>query len=267
MMANPLRDAAPAEIPLATSPLHRVLIVINFPAILKISEESGIIKFQDRIRDRYPILHREQQTGIEFQLGPQGEMMPSRNVIQTIWRFVSGDDSWRVSLGPEFIALETAEAYESRDDFLDRFRVILDIFIEEFKPSFSSRIGVRYLNVIDVNDIGSLQNAVRTGLRSLSDTEIAKQIDISNHLITFNVPEGKLHSRWGVLPPNLVHDPNILTPKEVTRWYLDLDCVNEESQSFGSGEMLGRCRTMMERIYSFFRWSMTDEFIEARRDA
>ena len=266
-MANPLRDPAPAEIQLATSPLHRVLIVINFPAILKISEESGIIRFQDRIRSRYPKLNREQQTGIEFQVGPQGEMMPPRNVTQNIWRFVSEDDRWRVTLAAEFIALETAEAYRNREDFLDRIKIILNIFTEEFQPSFSSRIGVRYLNVLDLDDVGSLQKVVRTGLRSLSDTEIVEQIETSNHMVTFNVPEGKLLSRWGVLPPNMVHDPNILTPKGVTRWYLDLDCINEESLSFGNDAMLGRCRNMMERIYSFFRWSMTDDFIEARRNA
>ncbi|MBO0903814.1 TIGR04255 family protein [Jiella sonneratiae] len=266
-MTNPLRDSAPPEVKLARPPLRRVLAAVYFPAILKISEERGIIGFQDRIRKEYPILQREQQMGMELQVGPTGELLPPQSVINQVWRFLSADSAWRVTLSTEVLALECQTAYVDRDDFLSRLAEVIGIFVDELEPSICNRIGIRYLNVLEAADLDSVKAFVRPGLRSLSDTEVAEQISTSAHSVNFQVPEGTLLTRWGILPPHTVHDPNVMVPEDSRRWYLDLDCSFEAALPFGGDKILGHYRLMTERIYSFFRWAMTPEFIEERKNA
>lgn len=204
---------------------------------------------------------------MQLQLGPNGEMLPPQNAINNVWRFLAQDGSWRVTLSAEVIALETQIAYVNRDDFLRRLTEVLDIFVGEFEPADCSRVGIRYLNVLDATDLNSVKGFVRQGLRSLSDTEIAEHITTSAHAITFDVPEGTLLTRWGVLPPNMVHDLNVMSPSETRRWYLYLDCFSEAPLPFGGDRLLEQSRRMTERIYSFFLWAMTPEFIEERKHA
>jgi len=264
-MPNPLRDKPPLEVKLASAPLHRVLAVIQFPAILKISEERGIVDFQDKIRKHYPDLQREQELGVQFQMAPNGEMLPPQQVINNLWRFASTDHAWRITLSTQSVALETL-AYRSRDDFLQRLESILEIFVEQLEPSSCSRIGIRYLNLLNANDVSIVKGFAREGLRSLSDTEISQHIAASSHSVTLDVPEGTLFARWGILPPNTVHDPNMLVPTSNRSWYLDMDCFSEDALPFEAKEILVQCRLKTERIYSFFRWAVSPDFIENHKD-
>ena len=53
--------------------------------------------------------------------GPQGAPPAAP---QPIWRFADVESNWRVSLAPDFAAIETT-AYESRKDFLKRFEAVV----------------------------------------------------------------------------------------------------------------------------------------------
>jgi uncharacterized protein (TIGR04255 family) len=54
-------------------------------------------------------------------VGPLGVIHKGAGVV---WRFHDKADAWRVSLGPEFIALDSA-VYMDREDFFGRFKQVL----------------------------------------------------------------------------------------------------------------------------------------------
>src|SRR5580658_4816530 len=56
-----------------------------------------------------------------FLVGPLGVIHKGAGVV---WRFHDKADAWRVSLGPEFIALDSA-VYMDREDFFGRFKQVL----------------------------------------------------------------------------------------------------------------------------------------------
>ncbi|MEQ8962151.1 MAG: TIGR04255 family protein [Coleofasciculus sp. C2-GNP5-27] len=98
---NPLIAQPPQEVPLKDAPLVRVIAQVRFPPILSIEKKEFVGSFQEAIRETYPILHLEQT---------QGLVLGSPDIVQTApqltWRFLDTTNSWRVSLAPNFVAIE-----------------------------------------------------------------------------------------------------------------------------------------------------------------
>ena len=110
---RPLSPTPTPEVPLPQAPLVRVIAQARFPPILTIRNPDRAAVFQEALRDTYPNLSQDQVHSIE--LG--GGQTP--NVSQgLIWRLADreGDLHWRVSLGVDFVALETS-SYDNRGRF------------------------------------------------------------------------------------------------------------------------------------------------------
>ena len=72
----------------------------------------------------------------------------------------------------------------------------------------------------------------------------------------------QLRGRWGSLPAGATYDPGI-EPASEQSWLLDLDYSTSAPQDFDLAEMSDRVATFCDRIYTFFRWSVTDDFLTA----
>jgi uncharacterized protein (TIGR04255 family) len=70
-----------------------------------------------------------------------------RQAGQRAYDFVSPDEVWTVRLTRDSIAL-TATKYERWQDFRRHLQVALDALADEYKPSFITRVGLRYQDVI-----------------------------------------------------------------------------------------------------------------------
>src|SRR5207244_2944544 len=145
-LATPFGDEPLREIPLPEAPLVRVVAQLRFPEIASVVKRDFIGAFQEAIREGYPILREER--GVAVVLGPEGVAQQS---TEQIWRFHSADGSWRVSLAPTFVALETDD-YGSRDDFLARFQTVIDATADHLGPEFWERLGVRYVDRVEDPD-------------------------------------------------------------------------------------------------------------------
>ena len=76
---------------------------------------SVSLRFRRGIRQRYPILRPEQTTNLHLEAG--GVLAQPGSMV---WRFHDRNDIWRVSLAPNFVAIETTK-YDSRTDFFIGF--------------------------------------------------------------------------------------------------------------------------------------------------
>jgi uncharacterized protein (TIGR04255 family) len=132
------------------APLTEVICQLRFPPILRI-ESAPPADFQDRIRDRYPLLERAKDVAAEI----PPEMLQALGVARTTPDFVfkTEDQKTTVNLGSEAIALSTT-SYQSWDDFLARLQPPLEALVDLYKPSFFQRIGLRYINVIQRSALG-----------------------------------------------------------------------------------------------------------------
>ncbi len=137
------------------NPLIEVVCQLRFPPILKIDHELPAL-FQEAIRSNYP--NFVEVSGISTQTEPMVnpgnpndifEQLTKQNFISfKEYRFSSSDEIWKVTLSRTFIALSTSK-YERWEEFRSKLEFLFNKFIEIYNPSYFSRIGLRYIDLVD----------------------------------------------------------------------------------------------------------------------
>lgn len=252
---NPLMDPPPPQVPLNKAPLERVLAQIRFPVIASIEEQRFIGPFQEALRNQYPILRREQVRDIV--VNTQG-LHASGKVA---WRFHDAKESWRVSLTPDSLAIETRR-YKSRDDFLQKFTEVLAALDEHIQPKVVERLGVRYVDRIRGKSLDDLSTLLKPVVSGILAGPLASQVERSLQDSLFGLTDGaKLYARWGLIPPKTTYDPGVVQVSDKKSWVLDIDVFEQKQREFDVANEIGRARAFAERVYAFFRWAVEDEFL------
>jgi uncharacterized protein (TIGR04255 family) len=178
------------------------------------------------------------------------------------WRFTSLDEKWRVSLASNFVAIETT-AYESRRDLLERLEEVVRALEIHVAPKMVDRLGVRYIDRIRGKALSDVERFVRREMLGVVVTPVAQHVSHSLSESLFFLPDHstQLLARWGLLPANFTMDPSAIEPIEERSWILDLDTFSSEPRPFESSSILADVQAHAERVYTFFRWVVTDEFL------
>lgn len=259
---GPFSNKSPGDIPLPQAPLARVIAQVRFPTFSKFaSAESDVaLAFGAAISDYYPLIDsgHEQMLSISVAgLTPQASQT-------NLWRFRSADSLWQVSLGPNFLSLDTAD-YTRRSDFTSRIEAVWNAFAEVARPPFIERVGIRYVNRVDspelVSQLRTLVRAEVAGAYGLDSSEAVLRRTLTD--IHYEFPDGEnFIARFGVLPPNVQLDPSI-QPVDVEAWVLDQDSSKLWAPGKYAGERLAdEIAPLALRPYQFFRWAVKDAFLE-----
>ena len=133
------------------NPLDKVICQLRFPPILKIDTKVPD-EFQERIRDCFPEFSEKSE--IKLPIFKSAQKDTPAEVLQSItpmgnknYEFSSEDKVWTINLTRTFIALSTKD-YKRREDFRTHLDAPLQAFIEIYKPSAFSRVGLRYIDII-----------------------------------------------------------------------------------------------------------------------
>lgn len=254
---SPLTGSYAAEVALPKAPLIRAIAQVRFPAVLSVGESGFVAPFQEALRGDYPVLRAEQSRAITFSEGG-----PSHVGAQTIWRFHDIEQKWQISLAPDFVAVETG-SYESRADFLSRFRKVIQALADHVRPSVLDRVGVRYIDRISDEGLERISKLVRPEMLGVMSSPLAEHASHSLCESVFSTaePGARLLARWGTLPANATVDRAAIEPLNKPSWILDLDMSCAESATFDVDDTVLVVEAYARRIYSFFRWAVTDAFI------
>jgi uncharacterized protein (TIGR04255 family) len=254
-IANPLVDPPPAEVPLAKAPLVRVIAQVRFPVVAAVEQREFVAEFQKSLRTAYPVLREETARRFIVHGSDPAVFHPSR-----VWRFEDDEGRWRLSLMSDSLALETT-AYSSRSDFLRRFDAALRCLEQHVKPARRDRLGIRYIDRITGEAAADIARLVRAEVRGIVGTPLGPRAVHSLSESLFDLDDLRLLARWGRLPPNVTVDPAAIEPVGESSWLLDLDAFADAPAAF-SVDSIGRdARRFAERIYAFFRWAVTEEFL------
>jgi len=253
---NPFTGPVPADVPLPSAPLIYTVVQLRFPAVLDVERREFVAPFQGAIRDRYPILRQEFVQTLTFQ---NAESSP-QPVQQSVWRFSDMSDMWRVSLTSEFLAIET-KAYASREDLLDRLRALLSPLLEHVRPAHIDRIGVRYVNSISGDALSRLPELVTPPLLGMLWLPLTEHIRGSASQSHFQCDEGVLLVQTGIAPAGATLDAGWVPPFMEPSWLLDMDMFTTQSTPCDRDEIIDLTRNLSRRIYAFFRWATTLEFL------
>jgi uncharacterized protein (TIGR04255 family) len=77
----------------------------------------------------------------------------------------------------------------------------------------------------------------------------------------YEIDEDRLLARWAQLPAGAVVDP-ALDALASESWILDLDSFSEVETPFTSGDICKSAFRLAGRGYTFFRWSVTNAFLD-----
>lgn len=262
---DPLVGPPPSEVPLTQAPLVRVIAQVRFGQILSINNAGFIAPFQEAIRKQYPVLQPE-RTLLEIRGGQRGVLDVMASPSGTTWRFFDVSESWRASLGPDFLALEALEgSYSSRDDFIKRFELLLKALEQHIDPQVIIRLGVRYIDrVTGPNLLEDLRSLVKPEVAGVLASPLASRARqaLSENIILLPNDEGRLRARWGLVPANSTVDPSMIAPIADPSWILDLDAFVEMSKPLDVSNVTDHARVFAERLYRIFRWAVTSEFLK-----
>lgn len=255
---DPFAVEAVSEVPLPRTPLERVIAQVRFPPEPTLTTPQAVDDFRAPLRRRYPNLSQEHELAI---LGSPTGVAQQQG--EELWRLSDAEGAWKVTLAKTFVALD-ASIYTSRQEFITRLEEILATLGAVRPVSVVGRLGVRYINrLIGPDATTDLGDMVRPQLTSMVRdlpyrSEAAALQSFDETVVALG--DMALKIRTAFLPPRATIDPNI-PPMEEGTWLLDLDGFTPEPFDFDPVKASQRAANIAERIYRFFRWSMSDEAI------
>ena len=256
MAESPFPIEPVPEVPLPNAPLIRVLSQIRFSPIASLTRMEFIAPFQDALRESYPTM--DEQRGVQLVFGPEGVTQSSGD---RQWRLSSDDKTWIVVLAPSFVSLETSN-YDSRSDFVGRITEIANALRSVIGEVSIDRLGIRYTDRL-IGDRATvlLPQLVRFEMLGLAATPLdVAEIRAAVSQAEFHLADGStMTTRWGLLPPGSALTPDIQSVDELS-WMLDLDAATSDLRL--SEEVVREAaERLCSKVYNFFRWVITDEFI------
>ena len=252
---DPLVAPPPPEVPLKNAPLVRVIAQVRFPLVVALEHRDSVAPFQQSVAAKYPVL-RQEQTQVVL-LGPAGGAPAS---VQTVWRFSDVEGRWRVSLAPDFVALETT-SYTSRADFLARLREVVEALDRHFQPKLVDRLGVRYVDRIQGSAVNEIAKLVRPEVGGIAGTAANAHALHTLSESMFELQGARVLARWGSLPAGSTVDAAAVEPINEPSWILDLDMFTTTPAPFSIDRVIEDATRFTGRIYTFFRWAVTEEFL------
>lgn len=136
------------------TPLIEVICQLKYPAILRIGS-GDLADFQDKIRQNYPIYDLEEPAfpNVPKEMRMLVEQMLPKPLGPRTHKFSTKDGNRFMSLSPDFLAL-TEFQYTEWSEFRKQLEVAEKALREVYKPSFYSRVGLRYRDLIKPSELG-----------------------------------------------------------------------------------------------------------------
>ena len=144
---TPFPDSA--RVLYAKNPLIEVVCQLRFPPILRIDSEIPA-DFQETIRGALPLFSDADPSPFPDMPSEVSQLLKASlptQLTRRTWKFQSEDSNWTVTLARDFLALATTQ-YINWGEFRAKLEHLLQALETAYRPSFFTRIGLRYQNLI-----------------------------------------------------------------------------------------------------------------------
>jgi len=227
--------------------LTKVIARIDYQPILILDEERPS-KFQESVRDEYPRL--EELRGVGIGISKEGGSPISVEKLPIVWKLKDRDQANEVELSSKYISLVT-KRYVRFSEFFDKLTVVYNRFIENYRPSIITRIGLRYINEIRLEGNPFewrelLNDNLYSTLHAFPDMQ--DSIARSMHQLHFKGDDYKIIFQFGIFNSEF---PNTIAQRE---YILDYDCISEEEHE--PQEVLREFNRFNDLIWHLFEESI-----------
>jgi len=238
------------DIRLKNPPLSEVICQVRFPAIFRILTENPT-DFQELIRDRFPLLDMEQEITIR-KPGSLSNDEPEKKPQMIIYRFATKDEATILSLAVNFFALSTSH-YSHWYEFANDLRIGIIAIQDIYQPTFSTRIGLRYINRFTQKNTGmesfeKIIEFLHPDLTALLRNNVLRDATEMISQVILPDDKAKLTVRTGYA-----------TEGDEKFFLLDYDYF--EVGKLEITNLLERLDSYHNIIYDAFRWCIKDEIL------
>ncbi|MEW8050340.1 MAG: TIGR04255 family protein [Candidatus Thiodiazotropha endolucinida] len=222
-----------------TNFIQTAVCELKFPVLLEL-EEKLPTKFQTALRKDFPIFNKSQTVSIHA--GGSTDLPLS-------YAFKSRDTNWVVALKPDSLVIETSK-YTEFADFLRNIDKILNLIGGMLDTEFFTRVGLRYINVIDLED-GQVDGWVNEKL-------IAPILGGELGTLTKYVSE--IHGAFSSGQYSFRHglDSDKIDTNKI-KYILDFDY---SAEGIDYDDTLGLLTKFNEQNFSFFKWALGQKAID-----
>jgi uncharacterized protein (TIGR04255 family) len=134
------------------NPISEVICQLRFPPILQISAGPPA-EFQERLRAVFPLFETETAPGLPLEVSALLARMSPAPDAALVNRFLPESRDRSVALTQEFVAYSETK-YREWTDFRKHVTEAQTALEDIYRPSFYSRIGLRYVNTIALERLG-----------------------------------------------------------------------------------------------------------------
>lgn len=236
-----------------TAPFIKEAIArIDFPASVPCLSEALDTKISKAALSKFQISEPRKINTQEFEISETGLSANNREVTQ--WTFHDKNREKSLVISPEAIILST-KSYKSYEIFSSDFFHVLNAINEVQRDIPVSRIGVRYVNVIDIPSGDPLKwsGYINESMLGIIDLHKEKNKNVSRafHILEYSFDDINLKFQFGIVNPDY---PAVVKRKQ---FVLDLDAYSQ-----GNYEM-SEVKLFVEKahalIQEFFELSITEK--------
>ena len=219
------------ERPINDSTLVYVLCQIVFSNILSM-EQKYLPDFQDKVRKYFPLFSKSQNVSLEMRLNQR--LQPQDVVYNQLWSFLDNKKEQGFILSSNSLCFNVS-VYKNFELFKQDFFVGYKALKESVEDINIERIGLRYVNAIDLNDSRhSKINPVLKGYTFESNSRLIGSFS-SSQLRLDDACSMFIKSAYGVrgnpIPVELMPCPlKIKANAQAKYQVLDFDCIKKMSE-------------------------------------
>lgn len=243
------------------NPLIEVRCQFSFPTILTIEADEPAA-FQELIRANFPNYRMgiAQERQIDLNISEENiQPTLTKTVDKKIYLFVSDDGKWKITLSSNSISIATLN-YVKWEDFLARLEEPLNSFVETYKPTYFTRIGLRYIDVFDKKKFGleevKWKDLIKPHLLGCLGYEHVDEETITSNVVQFDISFNDIKVKVKTGLGNLKGD---------TDTNFIEDCSYYIERKIDVTEYQHVCDLLHDKSVEFFKDSITDRLHDAMK--
>lgn len=235
-----------------TNYITNVIFRIDFPKILDLKEPTS--KLQKKILDKFPIVNEINVDNFQFKVENR-DLSTKKTSEDFAWEFVNKDNDKKVFIASEYAYIEFMK-YINFEQFYEDIELVFKAFNEFYPVGIIRRVGLRYINEIEIEDGEALdwENLIHHSLYSLNREFIPNDVEDerllrSMHLFEIKEDDYNLKFQLGLFNSEY---PNPISKKE---FVLDYDCSTKNVEK---NEIFNVINEFHQIIKKWFERSIED---------
>jgi uncharacterized protein (TIGR04255 family) len=245
------------------NPLEKVICQYRYAPILKIDSDIPS-QFQERVRDLFPLYNERQDSMPELginkpNISPDILSLINKSSIIKNYEFLSSDQSCTINLTRTYISFSTLK-YKRWEAFRGLFEKTLGAFIEVYNPPFFTRIGLRYIDIIDKSKLGikdvDWAQLIKPEFLGLLSSQFSKNIENFESVYEINLSDGLSKAR--------IRTAFVLHKENKEKCYM-IDSDFYKAKRVGIEEAGLTLDFLHQRATRLIRWVITEDLHNAMK--